>query len=351
MAQVTNGLTSGAPASVVGPYLARVLGDDAWRQPTVELIAGGKSNLTYRVSSSAGVVVLRRPPLGHVLPTAHDMTREYTAMRALEHTPVPVPRMLALCQDDSTLGQPFYVMEAVAGHVCREFLPAGYADLPEQRRAIGVGLVEVLLDLHRVDPTAVGLGDFGRPAGYLDRQVSRWGRQWEATRLDGMGGLDQLAVDLAASVPTMQRSTIVHGDYRLDNTILDPVTHGRIAAVLDWEMCTLGDPLADVGVLLVYWSQADDTQLRKSAAVIPGATVLEGFPTRNEVAEQYALASGLDLTDLPWYVSFGFFKLAVVCAGIVARARAGAMEGSDFEDVEHRIAPLVELGRTTLAER
>jgi aminoglycoside phosphotransferase (APT) family kinase protein len=342
---------TGADPAVVGPYLAKVLGDEAWAAPTITLIAGGKSNLTYRVSSAAGDVILRRPPLGHVLPTAHDMTREYTAMAALAPTPVPVPQMLHLCSDPELLGQPFYVMEAVEGHVCREALPAGYADRPAQRRAIGEGLVRTLGDLHNVDPVAVGLGEFGRPEGYLVRQVARWGKQWDATRIDGLEALDTLAAELAGSVPTTQRSTIVHGDFRLDNTILDPTTPGKIAAVLDWEMCALGDPLADLGILLVYWSQADDGATRSAGTVVPAATVLEGFPTRAEVAQLYAERSGLDLTDLPWYVSFAFWKLAVVCAGIVARVRGGAMVGSGFEGIEDRIGPLVALGQTTLSDR
>ncbi|MDX6197728.1 MAG: hypothetical protein QOJ79_879 [Actinomycetota bacterium] len=342
---------TGADPEVVGPYLAKVLDDEAWRTPTVTLIAGGKSNLTYRVSSSAGEVILRRPPLGHVLPTAHDMKREYTAMAALEQTDVPVPKMLHLCTDPELLGQPFYVMEAVNGYVCRDSFPPGYADLPEQRRAIGEGLIRVLGDLHNVEPAAVGLGEFGRPNGYLARQVSRWTKQWEATRLEGMESVDRLAADLAATVPTSQRATIVHGDYRLDNTMLDPTTPGGIAAVLDWEMCTLGDPLADLGILLVYWQQADDVSERDLGFVVQAATVLEGFPTRTEVAALYAQRSGLDLTELPWYVAFAFWKLAVVCAGIVARVRFGAMVGEGFDGIEERIPPLIELGRVTLDER
>jgi len=342
---------TGADPAVVGPYLVEVLGDDAWTSPSVTLIAGGKSNLTYRVSSAAGDVILRRPPLGHVLPTAHDMKREFTAMAALADTPVPVPQMLHLCSDPALLGQPFYVMEAVEGHICRESLPVGYADRPEQRRAIGEGLVRVLGDLHNVVPAEVGLSEFGRPEGYLARQVSRWGKQWDATRLDGMEAVDALAADLAASVPTTQRSTIVHGDFRLDNTILDPSTPGKVAAVLDWEMSTLGDPLADLGILLVYWSQADDGTTRSAGTVVPAATALEGFPTRAEVAQLYAERSGLDLTELPWYSAFAFWKLAVVVAGIVARVRGGAMIGPGFEGMEDRIAPLIELGRTTLDER
>ena len=321
---------AGADPAVVGPYLATALADDRWSSCTVELIAGGKSNLTYRVDSPAGSAVLRRPPLGHVLPTAHDMVREHTVMSALAGTDVPVPRTLHLCTDAEVLGQPFYVMERVEGHVCRESLPDGYADQPAQRRAVGEGLVDVLASLHDVDPAAVGLGEFGRPEGYLERQVRRWVKQWDATRIEGHEALDALAADLAADVPT---------------------TPGRVAAVLDWEMSTLGDPLADVGILLGYWSQADDGGARTEALVVPAATVLEGFPTRAEVAERYAVRTGLDLTPLPWYAAFAAFKLAVVCAGIVARVRGGAMVGDGFEGIEERIGPLVEIGRTTLADR
>jgi aminoglycoside phosphotransferase (APT) family kinase protein len=341
----------GADPAVVGPYLARVLDDERWAGCEVVLIAGGKSNLTYRVDSPAGSVVLRRPPLGHVLPTAHDMVREHTVLTALGPTAVPVPRTLHLCNGPEVLGQPFYVMELVEGHVCREALPPGYADRPEQRRAVGEALVEVLATLHEVRADDVGLGQFGRPDGYLERQVRRWLKQWDATRLDGFEALDALGADLAGSLPATQRSGVVHGDYRLDNTILDPAGPGRVAAVLDWEMSTLGDPLADLGILLGYWSQADDDGPRREALVVPAATVLDGFPTRAEVAELYAARTGLDLEPLPWYVSFAAFKLAVVCAGIVARVRGGAMVGPGFDGIEDRIGPLVEIGRAALSDR
>ena len=338
----------GADPAVVGPYLAEALGDPAWLACEVELIAGGKSNLTFGVRSTAGDVVLRRPPLGHILPSAHDMAREHRVMAALGGTAVPVPRMLAFCDDAALLGQPFYVMQRVEGHVCRDSLPDGYADEPAQRRAIGEALVGVLADLHEVDPVAVGLGEFGRPDGYLSRQVRRWGMQWEATRLPGNEALDALLAELAADVPSSGRTGVVHGDFRLDNTMLHPTEPGRVVAVLDWEMATLGDPLADLGLLLVYWSQADDGGLRGGTEVVPSATVLEGFPTRAEVTELYSARTGADLSALPWAQAFGFAKLAVVCAGIVARAQGGSMLGEGF-DVADKIGPLTELGRATLS--
>ena len=342
---------AGADPAVVGPYLATALDDPAWAEPTVTLIAGGKSNLTYRVDSPAGSVVLRRPPLGNVLPTAHDMGREFTVMSALGGTAVPVPRMRHFCTDAEVLGQPFYVMYLVEGYVVRQQFPAGYAETEAERRLVCERLVDVLGALHKVDPHDVGLEEFGRPEGYLARQVARWSKQWDASRIDGLESLDALAADLTEQLPKTQRHTVVHGDYRLDNTILDPDDVGRVVAVLDWEMSTLGDPLADLGVLLVYWNQADDTGARKGGLVVPSVTALPGMITRDEVASRYAAASGLDLEPLPWYVAFGFFKLAVVCAGIAMRSKAGAMVGEGFEGFEAVVPTLVELGQSTLSER
>jgi aminoglycoside phosphotransferase (APT) family kinase protein len=340
-----------APRSVVGGYLAAELGDDRWRDCRVELVSGGKSNLTFVVTSAAGDVVLRRPPLSTVLPTAHDMRREHRVISGLGPTAVPVPQTLAMCTDESVLGAPFYVMRRVRGHIVREQLPVGYADLPEQRRAIGFGLIDVLAALHDVDPAAVGLGDYGKPAGYLERQVRRWTMQWEATRQpDEPDGpeLDRLAMRLGESLPAAATGPIVHGDYRLDNTMLDPDTPGRIAAVLDWELSTLGDPLADLGLLYVYWPQADDGAEREGTLAVASVTALEGFPTRQELFDRYAKRTGRDLSALPWYVGFGCFKLAVVCAGVAARGRAGAMIGEGFVEMAQRIGPLVRLGHRAL---
>jgi aminoglycoside phosphotransferase (APT) family kinase protein len=338
----------GADPAVVGPYLAGVFGDEKWRSVRVELIAAGMSNLTYVVTPEGGddadAVILRRPPTGAVLATAHDMGREHRVISALGRTDVPVPRTLHLCIDPAVLGAPFYVMERVVGvHVVRDF-PPGYADEPAQRRAVGEALVDVLADLHSVDPAAVGLADFGRPEGFAARQVRRWTTQWEATRDRDRPGLDALGARLAETVPAGGRAGIVHGDYRLDNCLLDPAEPGRIRAVLDWEMSTLGDPLTDLAMMFVYWPEAGEDR----ASMLSPVTTLPGFLTRREVAERYAGRTGADLTDLPWYVGLAFFKFAAIIAGIVARSAAGAMAGKDVAGYVERIDPCVELGRAAL---
>jgi aminoglycoside phosphotransferase (APT) family kinase protein len=340
--------TVGADPGVVGPYLATALGDERWRSVSVELIAAGMSNLTYVVTPEGGsaddAVILRRPPTGAVLATAHDMVREHRVISALADTPVPVPRTLHLATDTTVLGAPFYVMERVVGVHAVSDLPPGYAEEPAERRAIADGLMDVLAELHAVDPAAVGLADFGRPEGYLERQVRRWTKQWDATRDTDRPALDALATQLAATVPTSRRTGITHGDYRLDNCLLDPTAPGRIRAVLDWEMSTLGDPLADLGLLFVYWPQAGEER----GVSVTSVSALPGFPTRLELAERYATRSGANLSDLNWYVGFAYFKFAAIIAGIVARSAAGAMAGKDTRGYAERIDPSVELGRAAL---
>jgi aminoglycoside phosphotransferase (APT) family kinase protein len=348
-AQRLEPITTGAEPHVIGPHLADLLHDPRWRECHVALIAGGKSNLTYRVASDAGEVVLRRPPLGQVLPTAHDMVREYRVQAALEQTAVPVPRMLHLGQADGVLGASFYVMERVLGHICRNQLPPGYGDAPEQRGAIGSALIETLARLHAVAPEAVGLADFGRPGGFMERQLRRWSEQWQRSRIADLPALDALRDELVRTLPPQRASTIVHGDYRLDNTILHPTRPGEIVAVLDWEMSTLGDPFADLGALLAYWSEADDDEVLTAARIVPPVTAASGFPTRAEIVERYARITGFDVSDLPWYRAFAYLKLAVVCQGIAARAAGGAMLGSGFDEAQGLVQPLVRAGQHVLA--
>jgi len=342
-------IATGAEPEIVGPLLEEVLHDARWRDCDVRLIAGGKSNLTYRVACDAGEVVLRRPPLGRVLPTAHDMAREYRVQSALERSPVPVPRMLHHGEADGPLGVQFYVMERVLGHVCRNALPAGYGDTDAARAAIGGALVDALAQLHTTDPEAVGLGDFGRPAGFMARQLRRWSEQWERSRTSDVPELDALRDALLAAAPEQGTAAVVHGDYRLDNTMLHPTRPGEIVAILDWEMSTLGDPLADLGGLLAYWTEPGDDEVIEAARIVPPVTAQAGFPTRAEVVARYANATGFDVADIGWYHAFAYFKLAVICQGIAARAAGGAMLGEGFDDAQQLVVPLVRAGRHVLA--
>lgn len=346
----------GADPGAVGAWLADELDDPRWRQCSLAPIGAGRSNLTYRVRSDAGSVVLRRPPVGQVAATAHDMGRERTVIAALAGTPVPVPRVLAWSDGGAPVDAPCFVMELVDGVVPLGELPPGWATTEAERGRAGQALVDVLAQLHAVDPAAVGLGEFGRPDGYMARQVRRWVTQWEQAGavLDmepaTVADLNRLAAQLAGSVPQTQRNAIVHGDYRIDNCLFDAADPGRITAVLDWEMSTLGDPMADLGLLLVYWHQAQEPPVWRGASYIPTPTQLPGFPTRAEVVDSYARLSGLEMGPLPWYVAFGAFKLAIVLAGILARVRAGMVPATMAEGLTGSAQPLVALGLHVLAE-
>lgn len=288
-----------------------------------ELITGGRSNLTYRVRDAAGTRwVLRRPPLGHVLATAHDVGRESRIMEALAPTDVPVPPIVGRCDDDSVNGAPFIVMQHVDGLVLRDRKAAEALDESARRLATD-NLVDVLARIHSVDPESVGLGDLGRREGYVERQLKRWHSQWERSDFTHVTGVDDVHRRLSASVPEQHDATIVHGDYRLDNCIVG--NDGSIAAVLDWELCTLGDPLADVGLLLVYWSQADDT----FSALPDAPTSAAGFPGRNSLIERYAETSGRSVDDVDFYVALGYWKLACILAGVATRYAAGQMGSTD----------------------
>jgi aminoglycoside phosphotransferase (APT) family kinase protein len=324
----------------VGPALAAVTGDEKWLDVRAELVSGGKSNLTFLLSSQAGELVLRRPPTGELLPSAHDMAREARVQAALAATPVPVPGIV-LSDPGDLIGIQCYVMDRAPGHVIRAALPVGYADTETERRSLSYAFVDALAALHSVDAKAVGLNDYGRPAGFMERQVRRWTGQWEKSRTYDVPELEELGRRLAAEVPAQQRSTIVHGDYRIDNCVFDASEPGRINAVLDWELSTLGDPLSDLGYLLLFWREQGDAPV---SSLTPGVTRLPGFPTREEMKQRYAERSGTDLGDLDFYTAFAHFKFAIIAQGVSARARAGAMGGQTFGDLDDEILALAQAG-------
>jgi aminoglycoside phosphotransferase (APT) family kinase protein len=319
----------------LAPVLAEQLGDDRWRRSDVALISGGKSNLTFLVTSPAGEVVLRRPPTGTLLPSAHDMVREARVQRALAGTDVPVAQIL-LADEGELIGVPCYVMQKVSGHVIRGELPPSYASTPEERRAMGHVFADTLAHLHAVDHAAVGLADYGRPEGFLERQVRRWSGQWEQSRTHPVPEIEELGRRLAATVPEQARSTVVHGDFRTDNVVYDADDPGRINAVLDWELSTLGDPLTDLALLTLFWREPGEPEVR----LIPGVSHLPGFPSRAEMLERYAATSGADLSDLGWHQAFARYKFAIIAQGVQVRAKAGAMGGQDFGDLDDEIRQL-----------
>jgi aminoglycoside phosphotransferase (APT) family kinase protein len=308
-----------------------------------ELIAGGRSNLTYRVTDTAGHAwVLRRPPLGQVLATAHDMGREHRIISALAPTDVPVAPVVGLCDDEAVNGAPFYVMGFVEGLVARDAAAAQGLDVGARARA-GDQIADVLARIHAVDPDAVGLGDLGRRESYVERQLKRWYGQWQKSKTRDLPVVDEVHAALAARIPEQGPAAIVHGDYRLDNCLLAP--DGSIAAVLDWELCTLGDPLADVGLLLVYWAEPGDPH----PALLEAATTLEGFPDRAAMVERYATASGRDVAAVDYFVALGYWKLACILEGVYARYRGGVMgETSGFEGFARQVEILADAARATV---
>jgi len=284
-----------------------------------DIIAGGRSNLTFAVTDSNGYVfVLRRPPTGSVLATAHDMEREHRIISAVGPTGVPVPEALAVCRDTSVNDAPFYVMAHVDGVVLDSSERAEALSL-DTRRAAGEHLIDVLADLHEVDIDAIGLGDLARREGYIERQVRRWRTQWEKSKTRELPAIDEVAKRLAADLPRQVGVSIAHGDYRFGNLLVDTST-GQVAAVLDWELCTLGDPLADVGYVGVYWSDPGEDQLRAN-----DPTGIDGFPTYDELIERYATRTGRDLSNIGYYRAFGAWRLAVISEGVYARYLQGAM--------------------------
>jgi aminoglycoside phosphotransferase (APT) family kinase protein len=290
------------------------------------LIAGGRSNLTYAVTDGCGQrFVLRRPPLAQVLATAHDMAREHRIISAVGRTDVPVPSTLGLCTDIEVNGAPFYVMGYVDGIVLDS--PERAVELPTALRpTVSEHLVDVLADLHAVDVDQVGLGDLAKRDGYVERQVKRWSAQWEQSKTRELPAIDDVARRLRDHLPIQQGVAIAHGDFRFGNCLVD-VGVGRINAVLDWELCTLGDPLADLGYLGVYWFDGN-TLLARSNDPTPAG----GFPPYADLVQRYALRTGRDVTGIGYYIAFGCWRLAVISEGVYSRYVHGAMgDGGDFD--------------------
>ena len=308
------------------------------------LIAGGRSNITFRVVDANGIqMVLRRPPMGHVLATAHDMAREHRLITAVGQSNVPVPRTLGLCTDIEVNGAPFYVMA---------FVPGIVLDSPEKGNLLPVhlrtkaseDLIDVLADLHAVDVDAVGLGDLAKRDGYVERQVKRWSTQWQNSKTRDLPAVDEVATLLGNNIPAQQGVSIAHGDYRFGNCLTD-IEDGRIAAVLDWELCTLGDPLADLGYVGIYWTDPGMPNMRGT-----DPSGIEGFPTFDHLVERYAQRTGRDCSNIGYYKAFASFRLAVICEGVYARYLHGAMgdQQIDLEPMKLTVETLAESALTAI---
>jgi aminoglycoside phosphotransferase (APT) family kinase protein len=334
----SSGQIEGIDAERVGAWLEdNVAGA---RGPfTYERIAGGRSNLTYAVrGADGGKWALRRPPLGKALGSAHDMGREHRVVSALQGTPVPVAPLAGYCTDDSVNGAPFYVMGFVEGPILRQRPDAELFPDEGDRRLIGERVVDTLVAIHEVVPDLVGLGELGKKEDYVARQLHRWQGQWEKSKTREIPLVEAVHDKLAARVPEQGPAALVHGDYRLDNMILDDA--GEVAAVVDWELCTLGDPLADVGLLLVYWGEEGDELM----PLFEPATVAPGFPSRAEVKARYAERSGRDLSEIDFFVALGYWKLAIILEGVYSRYAKGqyGKPEAGFEEFGKNVGRLAE---------
>lgn len=293
---------------------------------TFKLIAGGRSNMTFTVSDAAGRrFVLRRPPLGKLLPSAHDMAREHRLMSALAGTAVPVPRMVGLCQDPAVNERDFYVMHFLDGIVVRD-IEIGRSLSEAVRGRMSRELIKTLVDLHRVDIDAVGLGSLAKREGYIERQLKRWTTQWEQSKTRELPMIDRVRDALAANMPPPSKPTIAHGDYRLSNCMMNPA--GPVAGVLDWELCTLGEPMADLGGLLGYWYDPSYPESGGDSQT----TSLPGFLSQDEMAALYADAMGVKLATVDYYRGFAQWRLACIGEGVYARY-LGGQQGSQDEEI------------------
>jgi aminoglycoside phosphotransferase (APT) family kinase protein len=303
-----------------------------------EPLGEGHSNVTFLIRRDGGVWVLRRPPRPPLPPSAHDVLREARLLTAVESTAVRAPRVLATCDDERVIGAPFYVMDLVDGHVITATLPPA---LDGERRAIGAELVDALAEIHAVDWRACGLEGFGKPTGYLDRQLRRFGGLWEHNRTRELPVLERVTQWLAAHRPDSPAATIVHGDYRLGNTMYGRTAPARLIAVFDWELATIGDPLADVGYLVATWAEPDDPSENLMVS-LAGVTRAPGFHTRDELIARYEERTRRSMSDVRWYTALALWKSVIFLEGSYKRRLAGTTEDAFFDRLEHGVPELAE---------
>jgi aminoglycoside phosphotransferase (APT) family kinase protein len=309
-----------------------------------EPIGEGHSNVTFLIRRGAEEWVLRRPPRGPLPPSAHDVLREARLLLALEGARVRVPRVVATCADEAVIGAPFYVMERVAGDVLQAELPAALDDEASRAR-IADELVDALVEVHAVDWRARGLEDYGRPTGYLERQIRRFAGLWDALRTRELPAIDEVTRRLAARIPASGPATIVHGDFRLGNTMFAPGAPARLAAIFDWELATIGDPLADVGYLAATWAQPGEPD--QTLFALGAVTRLPGFPPREALVARYEERSGRAMTDLRWYMTLALWKSAIFLEGSYRRRLAGTTEDAFFDRLERGVPELAERALAT----
>lgn len=309
----------------------------------VRQFGGGAANLTYLLDYGGREYVLRRPPLGPVAPSAHDMGREFRVLSALHPAFPAAPRAFAFCDDPAVIGAPFFVMERRAGVVVRKSIPPAFADLPAAPRQMSEALVDALADLHAVDYAAIGLGSLGKPAGFLERQIEGWHGRWHKAKLDDLPAMDAVHEWLVARRPRSSAVALIHNDYKLDNVMFAADDPSRLIAVFDWDMCTLGDPLADLGTLLCYWSQPDDPPAFQVASMMP--TGDPGFLGRAALVERYARRSGRDVAEIDFYHVLGLYRLAVIAAQIFIRFHRGQTQDQRFAAFGSMVAVVAEAAR------
>jgi aminoglycoside phosphotransferase (APT) family kinase protein len=324
-------------ATRLGDYLAEQLGRRESRLE-IEQFPQGFSNLTYLVRFGNDEYVLRRPPFGNTVKSAHDMGREFNVLSKLSRVYELAPKPVVYCTDESVLGAPFYMMERRRGIILRRKLPKNFQPDPQTFRRLGTAFIDNLARLHALDYQAAGLGDLGKPEGYVERQVNGWIARYDKAKTDEWPAMDEVATWLIENRPNESGAALIHNDYKFDNVVLDANDLTRIIGVLDWEMCTLGDPLMDLGCTLAYWIQADDQEALKY--FVPGPTFLPGNLTRQELLDRYAQTSGRDVGQVLFYYCYGLYKLAVIIQQIYARFARGFTQDSRFADMNQQVGSL-----------